>query len=359
LRIVIDILTPKQCMMFQLLEKEIQARGHQVLLTTRRYREVDEIIKRKGINAVTVGRHGGKNLRSKLIESVNRIARLVPIYEDYAPDLAVSFSSPETARTSFGLGIPHLCISDSPHAEAVSKLTIPLSKTLMTPRMIPKEAWIVYGISPEAIIQYNALDPWAWLKDFEPDRAVLNELDIETTRPLITIRSAEVFAAYLLGNHNVDSAMKGLVRGLRELDRDIQIVIIPRYREQVSQLANTFNSDVIVPERAVDGPSLLHYTDVFVGAGGTMSAEAALLGVPTISCYPGKPFRIEQFLIEKGLIEKETNMNSLVNKASCILSDVKNRRRSLKEKVNLLVEDFEDPVEVIADEIEKMENEEP
>jgi predicted glycosyltransferase len=353
LKVVIDILTPKQCMMFQMLHGELLERSHKVLMTTRRYKEVDEIIEKRGIKATAVGRHGGKSLKMKVLESVNRIAGLVPIYEEFSPDLVVSFSSPEAARASFGLGIPHLCISDSPHAEAVMKLTIPLSDTLMTPWMIPKEAWTGYGITPDSIILYNALDPWAWLKDFEPNRGILDELGIDTGKPVITIRSAEIFAAYLLKSKREESAIKSLIRGLVELDQEAQIVVIPRYLEQASALRGSSDGEVIVPEKAVDGPSLLHFSDLFIGAGGTMSAEAAILGVPTISCYPGNPTLVELFLIEQGLNERETNLESLVERASELLVDPKNQREAQEARARHLIKDFEDPVKVIADEIER------
>lgn len=353
LKIVIDILTPKQCMMFQVLHTELLERGHQVLMTTRSYREVDEIITRRGIEAIAVGRHGGKSLRSKLLESVNRISGLISIYEEFNPDIVVSFSSPEAARVSFGLGIPHLCISDSPHAEAVMKLTIPLSDTLMTPWMIPEEAWAGYGISPEYIIRYNALDPWAWLKDFKPDLGILDELGINPEKPVITIRSAEIFAAYLLKTNREESAIKNLIHGLVELDQEVQIVVIPRYLEQVSALGRFYGGEVIVPDKAVDGPSLLYFSDLFIGAGGTMSAEAAILGVPTISCYPGNPTLVELFLIEHGLNERETNIESLIERASELLVDRKSQREAQKERARVLIKDFEDPVKGISDEIER------
>jgi predicted glycosyltransferase len=233
------------------------------------------------------------------------------------------------------------------------KLTIPLSETLMTPWMIPKEAWTGYGITPDSIVLYNALDPWAWLKNFEPDRGILDELGIGSGKPVITIRSAEIFAAYLLKTNRGESAIKSLIQGLVELDQEVQIVVLPRYLEQASALRGSYEGDVIVPEKAVDGPSLLHFSDLFIGAGGTMSAEAAILGVPTISCYPGNPTLVELFLIERGLNERETNLESLVERASGLLVDPKSEREAQEERARLLVKDFEDPVKVIADEIER------
>ena len=47
-----------------------------------------------------------------------------------------------------------------------------------------------------------------------------------------------------------------------------------------------------------DGKHLLNNTDVFIGSGGTMTAESALMGIPTIS-YNAVPNIIEEFLSEK------------------------------------------------------------
>ena len=165
MRIMIDILTPKQCMLFWKLSEELKRRGHRVFNVSRQYREVVNLLKLKRLEAKIIGRHGGKELAGKLKASAHRILELASYFEEVDPDVAVSFSSPEMARVSYGLGVPHICINDSPHAEAVAKLTIPLSTKLLGPKIIPKESWTRYGISEDRIKQYNALDPWAWLKD--------------------------------------------------------------------------------------------------------------------------------------------------------------------------------------------------
>jgi hypothetical protein len=62
---------------------------------------------------------------------------------------------------------------------------------------------------------------------------------------------------------------------------------------------------------------------------------------------------VELFLIEKGLNERETNLESLVERASELLVDPKTHREAQEERARHLVKDFEDPVKVIADEIER------
>ncbi len=46
-----------------------------------------------------------------------------------------------------------------------------------------------------------------------------------------------------------------------------------------------------------DGKYLLNNTDMFIGSGGTMTAESALMGVPTIS-YNAVPNIVENFLVK-------------------------------------------------------------
>jgi predicted glycosyltransferase len=354
MKIAIDILTPKQCMFFSKLSDRLEGKGHKVLRTTRKYREVNQLLALKGIDAKVVGEHGGGNLADKLKASAQRILELTSVIEDFKPDVAVSFSSPEMVRVAFGLGIPHICINDSPHAEAVARLTVPLSTKLLTPKMIPKKAWIKYGISPERIIQYNALDPWVWLKDFKPDPRILEQLGLDGLKPIVTFRTEESFAAYLSGKSTSESTIIPIMKQLLKKRADIQVVAVPRYNEQIKSLLNVFKDEITICESVIDGPSLLYYTSVFVGGGGTMTAESALLGVPTFSCYPGDPYIISKYLIKNKLITFQRNPIKLEKKIWFILNHLEATKKTQAERVQTLIENFEDPIQVILNEIEKL-----
>jgi predicted glycosyltransferase len=238
---------------------------------------------------------------------------------------------------------------------AVSKLSIPFSEKLISPKMIDKDNWIKYGINKENIIQYNALDPWAWLKDFNPDHKILEKIGVNENFPIVTVRLAEEYASYLLGNKSEKNiSIEKLTEKLTSENNDIQVVIIPRYLDQIEKYKEIQNNKIIIMDSIVDGPSLLYYSDVFIGAGGTMSAEAALLGIPTLSCFPGKSYIIEQYLIEKSLIKRVTNIEILVKKIHDILKKSKEIRMENEKKVHYVVNEYEDPIKIISDEIEKL-----
>lgn len=354
MKILIDILTPKQCMLFAKLSEHLRKKGHQVSEVTRDYREVNQLLKMKGITARVVGRHGGKNLRDKLEASAKRTLELTSIIADLEPDVAVSCSSPEISRVTFGLGIPHVCLNDSPHSEAVARLTVPLATLLLTPKFIPKRAWIKFGIQFDQIIQYNALDPWAWLKDFKPDDRILTQLGLEKSKPIAVFRTEETFASYLLGKTSKRPVWMPLLESLLKSAAELQVVVVPRYEDQVALLAEALGNRAIVCKSTIDTPSLLAYASVFVGAGGTMTAEAALLGVPTFSCYPDKPYLIEKYLVTKGLVVRETDCPRAKTKVLKVLKNIERVKESQKMKARKLTSRFEDPVETIGKAIEKV-----
>ena len=67
-----------------------------------------------------------------------------------------------------------------------------------------------------------------------------------------------------------------------------QTVVLARTAEQRDASATLGLERVIVPQRAVDGRSLVAFADLLVSAGGTMNREAAVLGTPVWSIFEGR-----------------------------------------------------------------------
>ena len=88
----------------------------------------------------------------------------------------------------------------------------------------------------------------------------------------------------------------------------------------------------------VNGKSLLSITDVFVGSGGTMTAESALMGIPTVS-YDAVPNYIEKYLVRIGLIRRETNPKKISFLVKNMLRDDKRNT----EKAKKILDSMEDP----------------
>ena len=71
------------------------------------------------------------------------------------------------------------------------------------------------------------------------------------------------------------------------------IVILCRYPSQIKKIKNQIGKNAKVLSMTFDGKQLLEDSDVFIGSGGTMTAEASLLGTPTIS-YNAVPNIVER-----------------------------------------------------------------
>ena len=87
----------------------------------------------------------------------------------------------------------------------------------------------------------------------------------------------------------------------RLLASDAQVVLLPRTPEQGQAFADA--PGVVIPERPVDGPSLVWAADAVISAGGTMNREAAVLGVPTWTTFAGELGAVDRELVEQGRMQ--------------------------------------------------------
>jgi len=334
------LLTPKQIRFFDPVAEELRAKGHQVLATSRHYREVEEMATLIGIKLHFVGSRGGKDTYDQLKASIDRISSLLPIVVDFRPDVAVSAASSDCARIAFGLRIRHVAVNDSPHSVIAGKLALPLSCHLLTPWIIPYSAWSPFGLKRNEITRYRALDPVAWLKRPRYTRDSHSEGNGE---PTILVRLEESYAPYMIGTN--DSWPSMVLDKLASEFKGYNLVALCRYQDQLESVKREFGHAYRVPERAMDGLSLIKGSDVFVGMGGTMTTEAALLGVPTVSAYQGSNLYTERYLLSKKLLLKTQSLETMVRFVrKSLRSDYKSRCSRIAKTV---LDSMEDPVEVV------------
>jgi len=297
---------------------------------------VNGIRKFGSINPVIVGKHGGKSNVNKLLASLERSKLLTKRIERSDPDLLVSFCSPEASRVAFGLGIPHIAFSDSPHAKAVMKLSLPYATKLLTPWIIPKRDFAEFGIDDRNIIKYRAIDAAVIIKNYKKSKQKKSN-----AKKIILIRPEETEAAYITKKSKTVKIIKKIV----EKFPDEQKIVLSRYKDQSNNLKKIFGVDISLLSKPVNGKELLSKVDCFVGSGGTMTAESGLLGIPTISLN-AIPNRIEDYLVKKKIIVRSDNPDKISKE---IFQSINNAQISSKRKKNAkkLVATFEDPYQVL------------
>ncbi len=313
MRLWIDVLTPKQILFFRPIVQSLRDEGHEVLTTSRRYREVEQLASMTGLDLSFVGERGGKAPLDQLRRSLERMEKLLPLVAGFSPDASVSVASADCARISFGLRVKHVAVNDSPHSAVAGRLSLPLSHHLITPWIIPYGAWSQFGVSRSQITRYRALDPAVWLK--RRRRAGASN---QKQKPTILVRLEESYAPYLAKSDESWSE-RVLVRLARDF-KDYDLVALCRYDDQLASVRERFGSSYTVPENVVDGAELIERSDAFVGMGGTMTTEAALLGVPAVSAFQGPSLYTEKFLLSKKLLLKASNVEEVSRSLRASLS---------------------------------------
>jgi len=347
LKIWFDILTPKQLLFFEPIIQRLK-KNHTVLCTSRKYNQVTDLAKIRKQKLVIIGKYGGVKKHDKLDASLSRSKLLVRKISKFLPDITLSSCSPEAARVSYGLGIPHICFSDSPHATAVMKLSLPYANKLLIPWIIPKSDFKNMGIKPKNIIQYKTIDAAQITKQkvFLSCGTDINSREWKT----ILIRTPEEEAAY----SSKQSDIVGIIKKIKKDFLGCHITVLTRYEKQAELLKKKFSksaqSKFQIVSKVVDGKKLLLDSDVFVGSGGTMTAESALLGVPTIS-YNAIPNRIEDYLVSKKIVTRCMTPNKIAERITHVFQLTSYRgggsERTRRMQIKKFVNSLEDPYPIL------------
>jgi len=329
-KIWIDILTPKQALMFGTMAKKLMKMGYDVYVTTRRYDYTLGILDNLGIRYEVVGGYGGATLYGKLKADIRRMNILADLVNSYLPDLLLAYPNPSASRVAYGLGVKYIAFTDSPHSIHASRLSLPLATIVIFPKAIPLDDIKAYVHPTTRLMPYNGVDEVLWIKEFKPNPRELDELGLSPFN-YVVVRPAEVHAAYYRFSINFSSLIK-------RLSSEVKVLLLPRYREDYVKFKGMKN--VIIPSRAVYGPNISYYSIMVISGGGTMTREAALLGVPAINLYPEELY-VDRYVMERGFpLFKAKDVNEALELVFKVLDNPR------KYRVNTLnmVMDMEDPL---------------
>ena len=341
MKIWIDVSNAPHIHFFKNIIKELKVRGHDVIVTARNFDSITEILELHDIDHQLVGKHGGFSLKDKLVESSKRVMGLTEIISKESPDLALYKHSVEASRVSYGLKIPSLCVLDNEIAESQNKLMLPLSTKIIAPKAIPLKEITKYGVSKENIRRFYGVCELAHVRDFVPDEKVMSNFNFD--RPLIVMRPEPIKADYYNGDKD-----KSIIRDvIANSSIDATFVVFPRCEDQ-KKLFDFEN--VIIPENVIDSLSLIHYSDLVISAGGSMNREAIALEVPAISAFPGHVLAVTQFLINLGIKDHSLDPKEIWKMAEEFMTN------TYKKDVRKALKKMENPVDIILEEIEAIED---
>jgi predicted glycosyltransferase len=296
-RIWVDFTNTAHVIVLRPLVERLEAAGHEVELTARPLSHTVELLEQWGHPHTVFGRYGGVARRDKALAAANRVRRLVGWARGRRFDRALAHGSTDVPVVSRALRIPNTTMFDYEWAALQHHLNCRLANRVLVPEAIPPERLRRYGARGRKLIRFPGLKEEYYLSDFEPDRGVPAQLGVEGAEVLCVVRTAPSYALYLGG-----SETPLLARVLRRAAADprVRTVVMARTDEQRRDIQALGLERVAVPERTVDGRSLVALADVLVSAGGTMNREAAVLGTPVWSMFEGPLGGVDEQLVRDG-----------------------------------------------------------
>jgi predicted glycosyltransferase len=314
MRVWIDLTNSPHVLVMRPLIERLRADGHEVRVTARDFAQTVELCERFEIAHTVIGHHRGERLIAKAGGLASRSAALLrwARAENRAAggrrfDVAWGHGSNDITLAAAILRVPSATMFDYEWATVQHNLNCRLARTVVVPDAIPPERLERYGAKGK-VRAYEGLKEEYYLTDFDPDPAVLGELRIDRSRPVVVVRTPPETALYhRFENELFAQVLDRLRRAAAE--EGVQSVVLPRVPAQRRRLAGL--GGLIVPEHAVDAQSLIAYADLVISAGGTMNREAVALGTPVYSTFQGRLGALDERLIGENRLRGLSSVEQL------------------------------------------------
>jgi predicted glycosyltransferase len=241
-----------------------------------------------------VGRHGGARMAGKMVGLVRRSTSLVAWSQGRRLRQAVSHGSNDLAVAARMRRLHSTVAHDYEGASTMHHINFRLVSKVMVPEVLPFDELARYGLTRGKFRPYPGIKEQVSLADFSPDLSVLRTLGLDESRVVAVLRPPATMSLYHRG---ISNELFGQVVDYL-LAQDVQVVLLPRTPAQGAAFAST--NGIVIPEKPVDGPSLVYLADLVISAGGTMNREAALLGTPTWTTFAGQLGAVDRELVRRG-----------------------------------------------------------
>ena len=291
MRIWFDLTNSPHIHFFREMIAELKSEGHEVVVTSRDAANTVDLMKMYGIEYHLVGGFYGTHLWHKLTGNIKRVRDLVKFVKREKVDVGISQSSFASAVAGRLAGVPTIYTNDNEHAMG-NKVSFVFATFIFVPEFIPVNKVTNWLVSKRKVQQYPGVKEgiYLWRKYGDGQQH-------ECDRRVIYYRPEPYFAQYYKGKTNFfDDA-------LVDLANEYEIVVLPRDKTQAEHFKQERFSNLTICDKPLGFDQIAQNCMLFIGAGGTMTREMAVIGVPTLSVYQDALLDVDQFLIEQGLME--------------------------------------------------------
>jgi len=287
MKIWIDFINTPQVSFWIPFIKEFKKDKHELILTCRDSGNTVALLKMNELNFQIIGGTPGKGFFQKAFLFPTRLMRLYSFIRKNKPELAAGQSSFYHPIVSWLLGIPSLYTNDNEHAKGnhfgylfSTKVILPIAfkNESFTKRWPLKSKVSFYPSVKEAI--YLSQQP-ELLSNTSPIKNV------------IYFRPEPWSAQYYNGPLNFFD------QTLLSLSKLYKIIVLPRDKNQTEHYKQEKFKTIVVATKPLSLKEIFGNCKLFIGAGGSMTRELAVMGIPVISIYQAELLKVDQYLIDK------------------------------------------------------------
>jgi len=261
---------------------------HEVIITCRPLANTVDLLELHKLNYTIVGRHYGGKLSSKLLGYPVRVSQLIRFLRRKNVDIGITQSTFTSSVAARLVGIPFIYMNDNEHAMGNIPSFIFASKILV-PEFLDLRKVYKQLARKSKVIQYPGVKEGIYLWN--------NSINFEKTADKkLFIRPEPWIAQYYKGAINFLDEM------LLFLQDKARVVLLPRGKEQAAYYEQEKFNKIKVLYKPLSLQEIASQCRLFIGAGGTMTREMAVLGIPTISVYQDELLDVDQYLISKGMM---------------------------------------------------------
>jgi len=338
MRILIDIGHPGHVHYFKHFIKIMKGKGHEILVTARDKDVTLNLL--DNLDTIVLNRgKGGDGLIGKIAYLIKGDWFLVKAALTFKPDLFMSFGSTYAAHAAAIMRKPHIAYDDTEHAKFEHMLYVPFTDKIVTGKSFRKD----FGAKKHVRINSNIKLAYLHPKYFSPSADILSKYQIEVSKPFFILRFVSWGASHDFGYEGI--SRKGKDELISKLSEKGNV-----YISSEATLPDHFKKYQlqIQPE---DLHTVLACASLFVGEGTTTATEAALVGTPAI--IVNKLAKLCGSLIEfenvYDILYSYDTLDEAMPKIEENLKDVNHAKKIQKEKLNILLANYEDMTSFMVD----------
>lgn len=295
MRIWIDIVTPSQVHLFKALIPELRKRIS--CITTTRFAETTQLLHNFGIKSDIIGSHPTRKDLYKYLKVMERLILLTIRIKNF--DISLSFQNFYVPLVTKIRNKRNITLFDNDLPSFDVNLMLKFSDYLICPNAISTHK---LSTAKTKIYQFDGYKEDIYLADYAPDPVFMDQIPFKN---YVVVRPEALFSIYVKEKKTiVPQLLSSMIR-----KGSFNVIYLPRSSKDLKYVTNT---DIHIPKKPLNGLDLCWYSEAVLTGSGTFAREAARMGVPAVSFFPGRLLSVDRQLVKEGRIFHSRDVDEII-----------------------------------------------